>query len=581
MLDVLLQIYQTLPQELQAVCTSVGSATIQGLIGSKIQEWQQRKPELVFARVCQNWQRGFIDSADAEPFRRAFKDFFASGLTQNEIRKAAMGDYADVDFDRLEGELRVIEERFRCDLSTFDVIDDFAPLVEDLVAWLEELPQYRQLYGVNIERTLWALHGPEGSFSNPWVGRRAYLKRVVEEYQEVNFRGLADVGDDSHIDLRRIYVPPRLVECKARLEAGLSVGNEINARDLLREGSPGRLVVLGKPGGGKSALARWISLHHAAGQLQGWTEPEIASMRLPVVYRLANLTKDLEGAEKSGKPRVLWECLHSRASQLAGKSLPSGFLDLMERRHGLLVFLDGLDEAADQEEAGKVIRAFADTLSTLSRVIVTSRPVEYREHLPSRVYRHYDLQLLDDGAGGEMFRFIKNWHSTRLGDTTEAKNKSKKLWERLKHSDDIRDLARNPLMLTMILRVEFDRGELPRSRIALYQQCAETLLEHWARAAQLPSGPLKPRKKAKFLAELAYSMQNDQKELKRGSLRIPEKALLERLDAFLKHESPATSAEEVVQRLVARDAILVKQGEDKARLKQLGLCIRPFRSTSR
>ncbi len=64
-------------------------------------------------------------------------------------------------------------------------------------------------------------------------------------------------------------------------------------------------------------------------------------------------------------------------------------------------------------------------------------------------------------------------------------------------------LARNALLLTMIARVHFHLGALPKSRLELYQKCEEKLLEHWVVAAGLPPSPIDRVQKATFLRQLA------------------------------------------------------------------------------
>ncbi len=49
------------------------------------------------------------------------------------------------------------------------------------------------------------------------------------------------------------------------------------------------------------------------------------------------------------------------------------------------------------------------------------------------------------------------------------------------------ELARNPLLLTNLCLVHWDRGNLPKSRTRLYEECIEVLLELWHGAIGLKS----------------------------------------------------------------------------------------------
>ena len=76
--------------------------------------------------------------------------------------------------------------------------------------------------------------------------------------------------------------------------------------------------------------------------------------------------------------------------------MPLGFFHRRMESQGLILLFDGLDEtgtAARRSEIVELITAFAENLSAKSRVIVTSRPHDYRHRFN---YPHYDLCEFDD-----------------------------------------------------------------------------------------------------------------------------------------------------------------------------------------
>ena len=120
----------------------------------------------------------------------------------------------------------------------------------------------------------------------------------------------------------------------------------------------------------------------------------------------------------------------------------------------------------------------------------------------------------------------------------------------------------------MIVRVHFGLGALPDSRLMLYEKCSETLLKHWASAKDLPASPIDFYQKRKFLSQLAFDMQGESGEqLAEGlALQIRRTELERRLERFLREKGAADTlnlVETIVDRLHARDAILVQYGGDQ------------------
>jgi hypothetical protein len=130
-------------------------------------------------------------------------------------------------------------------------------------------------------------------------------------------------------------------------------------------------------------------------------------------------------------------------------------------------------------------------------------------------------------------------------------------------------LARNALLLTMIVRVHFGLGALPESRLKLYEKCSETLLKYWGEAKEdLPASPIDFHQKRRFLSQLAFDMQGESEEqLAEGvALQIRRAELARRLERFLCERGAGDtlkSVDAIIDRLHARDAILVQLGEDQ------------------
>jgi predicted NACHT family NTPase len=110
-------------------------------------------------------------------------------------------------------------------------------------------------------------------------------------------------------------------------------------------------------------------------------------------------------------------------------------------------------------------------------VVVTSRIIGYRrEVLDGAGFGHYTLQDLDRS---QIEFFIENWYELAFHERPEeAESRCRRLADAVNESQSIRELAGNPLLLT-ILAIIGKHQDLPRERWKLYDHAASVLVEHW------------------------------------------------------------------------------------------------------
>ncbi|MEI2771619.1 MAG: HEAT repeat domain-containing protein [Candidatus Competibacter sp.] len=180
------------------------------------------------------------------------------------------------------------------------------------------------------------------------------------------------------------------------------------------------------------------------------------------------------------------------------------------------VFFDGLDEVFDpalREEVANVIRRFANDFPRV-RIVVTSRVIGYKgESFRSADFRHFMLQELDDD---QIATFLDRWHRNtyRSTETAEQDEKHARLTCAIAGSWPIRELAGNPLLLTMMAVLNRYR-DLPRDRAELYEECSKLLLQQWKVEDALRADPdlaadalaIGLREKQDILRRLARAMQ--------------------------------------------------------------------------
>ena len=233
-----------------------------------------------------------------------------------------------------------------------------------------------------------------------------------------------------------------------------------------------------------------------------------------------------------------------------------------------LVLLDGLDEVADEDER-RQMSEWVDRLVTLypkNRYIVTSRPPGY-ESAP--LTNGFDVLRVRDFTEAEIRQFADNWClAVELADQGEdtpaarrrARIEARNLVAAITANPNIRRLAVNPLLLSIVAIVHRYLATLPKRRVDLYAECVDVLLGHWDQGKGLV-GMLSPREKRMVLQPIAFAMHQDkQREIARAVLeRYIEKLLP---DVGGQRERAKTDAVEFLDEIRLRSGLLVEVDVD-------------------
>ncbi|MEA3278293.1 MAG: SUMF1/EgtB/PvdO family nonheme iron enzyme [Pseudomonadota bacterium] len=420
-----------------------------------------------------------------------------------------------------------------------------------------------------------------------------YLQHVVSRNRYLQLQGIRSGGRLVHIELDRIYIrlrgtQQRLVEREedwlseeAKLAPGERATTEtvtVSVEEALQANT--RLVVLGDPGSGKTTLLRYLTLPYARDLAEktasvqdklGTDEPH----RLPILLPLRQVGAFLKNAHEDGTEghaQLLQFLLRSLANERI--ELPADFFDAWLMRGDAVLLLDGLDEVADPDLRRRVsrlvesfVRAYPDC-----RYLITSRIVGYTG--PARLGESFATTTVREFTLEDVRSFLTNWHrlvavgQMGAGESAEgyAAEQTRQLMEAIEGNERIRDLAINPLMLTVIAMVHRDRVKLPDRRAELYAEAVGVLLGKWDEArgvkepAVLPDRPFDTGDKRLMLQALALHMHEQAaKEIDAGELRETLKALFGEIlgDA----REAARAAERFAGIVRERTGLLVDRGE--------------------
>lgn len=352
----------------------------------------------------------------------------------------------------------------------------------------------------------------------PYFPRR-YYRHIVREHGSFTVSGLVLI-QTSRLRLDQIFV-------ELSVEPGNPVRfnvDPLRQKEFTRSGSiwaflrptpgdhqaPKSLAVIGPPGSGKTTLLKHLAISLATSRERRHETHATIPLLLYLRDHIQAITQD--------RPSLgnLAQAYFNNPNAFATLKPPQNwFKDQLE--HGrCLVMLDGLDEVAEPQQRAAVskwvdaqIRNYPDC-----RFILTARPQGYSD-APLELA---DLVLEVQPFNAEQVKtFVENWYlATEVASSKQealssvqqrAAEGSHNLLQRLRDLSSLSALTINPLLLTMIATVHRYRGALPGSRVELYAEICEVLLERWRQIRRIPDSlRLKASQKLVVLRPLAAHM---------------------------------------------------------------------------
>jgi len=307
--------------------------------------------------------------------------------------------------------------------------------------------------------------------------------------------------------LPRVFELPKEIQRRLREENDLS-GPELDAEvieesrrlyhdqlprpvlEVLNDPDLNRLVVLGDPGSGKSSLLQYLALEWAEAADAGQAQP------MPILIELREYARQ----HAEGQVHTFEDFLQHHSMLVSPFHRPSPNDPLSQPSHSsqsshwlqsnpTIAMFDGLDEVFDPDlrrEIARTIPELADHYPQ-SRVLVTSRVIGH-QHTTWRDagFRHFMLQELEPE---QISDFLTRWHRDAYADLHDGEAKRQRLAKAIEDSRSIRELAGNPLLLTMMAILNRTQ-DLPRDRAELYEQCARLLLYQWKVEEALAKDPV-------------------------------------------------------------------------------------------
>lgn len=365
----------------------------------------------------------------------------------------------------------------------------------------------------------WRLENrPDAASTSTLVDIGPYLEYVLEQTQYVVVRGLTTgAGQEVRFPIEDLFIPMQtdFPAPTRRDRSPWTRPSSAHGESALEESlSARRLVILGEPGSGKTTFLRWVAYNLALSALR--REPNAARKRLglesellPILIRVVELEAHFascrdteEGPAGADDPGWLPHFLGTLGRVHAWR-LPRRFWHEQLESGGVMVLLDGLDEARDRQRRTQLARFLDNSVRAYPtcRFVVTTRSHAYGGQVQLSSFNEALIEPLESDA---IHEFLERWcRALYPKDPGAGEQYFAALVRALNARAEIRRMARFPVMLTALAVVHWNEGRVPEQRAELYELIIRWLLRARSERAGLSS----PEVRGERLQAMALAMQ--------------------------------------------------------------------------
>ncbi|NJK57259.1 MAG: NACHT domain-containing NTPase [Pleurocapsa sp. SU_5_0] len=226
-----------------------------------------------------------------------------------------------------------------------------------------------------------------------------------------------------------------------------------------------KLILLGKPGAGKTTFLQHLALQCIRGHFKPDFIPVLIFLRTFVVQ-----ARECQDFSLLGYLERFWRNYNLSLEQIT----------TLLQQGKVLILLDGLDEIPPEyeQEICQQIQQFSQ-LYYQNSLVITCRLAGQQYHFNGFTY----VELADFNPT-QVEIFADKWFIATANDAQTGQTKAQQFLEQLqhKHNQAIRELVTTPVLLNLICSVFQERLSFPDKRARLYQEGLDILLVRWDRS---------------------------------------------------------------------------------------------------
>lgn len=297
-----------------------------------------------------------------------------------------------------------------------------------------------------------------------------------------------------------------------------------------------KLMILGKPGAGKTTFLKSVALQC----IEGRFKPEL----IPLFITLKDFA---EAGKQHSLLDYTIQLLNSYGIEPDTKSKKEYWSSLFDdsttpvefllKQGKFLILLDGLDEITTADNSRRSLQQIKDFSNQFAKNIFT---ITCRIAAKEYVFEKFTEVEVSDFKDRQIATFSYQWFQSK-NDLFKAENFINKLQE----EPGIRELASSPLLLTLLCLVFGESGSFPSNRSELYKEGLDVLLKKWDVNRNIYRNNIYPslslKRKEDLLSQIAWNT------FERGNYFFKQKEIERYITEYIRHLPNAKMEEEALQ----------------------------------
>ncbi|WP_254174649.1 NACHT domain-containing protein [Planktothrix pseudagardhii] len=300
-----------------------------------------------------------------------------------------------------------------------------------------------------------------------------------------------------------------------------------------------KLMVLGNPGAGKTTFLKHLAI-----------QCNKANLKAELVPIFITLKQFAEVAEKPSLFEYITEIF-------SDYDVSCEQVSILLKQGKLLILLDGLDEVKIEDNS-RVIKQVRDLSEKFrqNKFVITCRSAAKTYN-----FEKFREVAVADFDNKQIFTFVQNWFQLNdLGNFYE-------FIQELEQNSRIRELATNPLLLTLLCLVFEDSLKFPANRSELYEEGINILLKKWDETRNIERDQvykyLSLQRKKDLLSQMALTT------FERGDYFFKQKELEQYISDYIHNlpdaqndpEALQLDSETVLKSIEAQHGLLVERAQ--------------------